>query len=223
MDGCVHAWSVAKLWASQRVRVLQPSRLLSSWNFPDTNTVVHCHFQGIFPTQGSNSHLLCLLHWQPDSLPLSHLGSPWIMDVYVCLVPQSCSTLCDPTDCNPPGSAVHGIPQAGILEYVVISFSRESFWPMDWTQVSCTADRFFTVWATREALDYGFFCLKVLLLLLLSRFSCARLCATPWTAAYQASPSMGFSRQEHWSGLPFPSPMHESEKWKWSPSVVSDS
>jgi len=37
---------------------------------------------------------------------------------------------------------------------------------------------------------------------------------TPWTAAYQASPSMGFSRQEHWSGLPFPSPMHESGKWK---------
>ena len=42
-------------------------------------------------------------------------------------------------------------------------------------------------------------------------------------AAHQASPSLGFSRQEHWSGLPFPSPMHESEKWKWSHSVVSDS
>ena len=41
-------------------------------------------------------------------------------------------------------------------------------------------------------------------------------------AAYQAHPSLGFSRQEHWSGLPFPSPMHESEKWKWSRSVVSD-
>ena len=45
----------------------------------------------------------------------------------------------------------------------------------------------------------------LLLLLLLSRFSRVRLCATPWTAAYQASPSMGFSRQVHWSGLPFPS------------------
>ena len=42
-------------------------------------------------------------------------------------------------------------------------------------------------------------------------------------AAHQAPPSLGFSRQEHWSGLPFPSPMHESEKWKWSRSVVSDS
>ena len=61
-----------------------------------------------------------------------------------------------------------------------------------------------------------------LLLLLLSCFSRVRLCATPETAAHQASPSLGFSRQEHWSGLPFP-PMHESEKWKWSYSVVSGS
>ena len=49
-------------------------------------------------------------------------------------------------------------------------------------------------------------------LLLLHRFSRVRLCATPETAAHQAPPSLGFSRQEHWSGLPFPSPMHESEK-----------
>ena len=61
------------------------------------------------------------------------------------------------------------------------------------------------------------------LLLLLSRFSHVRLCAIPWTAAHQAPPSLGFSRQEHWSRLPFPSPMHESEKWKWNHSVLSDS
>ena len=67
------------------------------------------------------------------------------------------------------------------------------------------------------------FLVYLLLLLLLSRFSCVRLCATPSTAAHQAPRSLGFSRQEHWSGLPFPSPMHESEKWKWSRSVVSDS
>ena len=54
--------------------------------------------------------------------------------------------------------------------------------------------------------------LTVKLLLLLSRFSPFRLCATPEMAAHQAPPSLGFSRQEHWSGLPFPSPMHESEK-----------
>ena len=64
---------------------------------------------------------------------------------------------------------------------------------------------------------------KALLLLLLSRFSRVRFCAAPETAAHQAPPSLGFSRQEHWSGLPFPSSMHESEKWKRSCSVVSDS
>ena len=55
-----------------------------------------------------------------------------------------------------------------------------------------------------------------LLLLLLSHVSHVQLCVTPLTAAHQAPPSLGFSRQEHWSGLPFPPPMHENEKWKWS-------
>ena len=62
-----------------------------------------------------------------------------------------------------------------------------------------------------------------MLLLLLSRFSRVQLCATPQTAAHQAPPSLGFSRQGHWSGLPFPSPMHEREKGKRSRSVVSNS
>ena len=52
--------------------------------------------------------------------------------------------------------------------------------------------------------------------------SCLTLC-DPQTAAHQAPLSPGFSRQEYQSGLPFPSPMHEGEKWKWSRSVVSDS
>ena len=58
--------------------------------------------------------------------------------------------------------------------------------------------------------------------MLLSHFNRVRLCVTPEMAAHQACPSLGFSRQEHWSGLPFPSPMHESEKWKGSRSVMSD-
>ena len=58
-----------------------------------------------------------------------------------------------------------------------------------------------------------------LLLLLLNRFSRVWLCVTPQMAAHQAPLSLGFSRQEQWSGLPFPSSMHESEKWKWSCSV----
>ena len=69
-----------------------------------------------------------------------------------------------------------------------------------------------------------YYVLTILLhvLLLLSRFSRVRLCATPETAAHQAPPPLGFSRQQYWSALPFPSPMHESEKWKWSGSVMSD-
>ena len=63
----------------------------------------------------------------------------------------------------------------------------------------------------------------LLLLLLLSHFSHVQLCVTPQMAAHQAPPSLGFSRQEHWSWLPFPSPMHESERWKWSRSFVSNS
>ena len=62
-------------------------------------------------------------------------------------------------------------------------------------------------------------CLK-LLLLLLSCFSRVRLC-DPIDGSPPGSSVLGFSRQEHWSGLPFPSPMHESEKWKWSCSVNS--
>ena len=67
---------------------------------------------------------------------------------------------------------------------------------------------------TRETLDTvsRHLHFDILLLLLLSRITRVRLCATPYMAAHQAPPSLGFSRQEHWSGLLFPSPMHESEK-----------
>ena len=63
------------------------------------------------------------------------------------LVAQWCPTLCDPRDYSPPGSSVHGICQARILEWVAISFSRGSSQPRDWTQVSCVAGRLFTIWA----------------------------------------------------------------------------
>ena len=66
-------------------------------------------------------------------------------------VAQSCLTLCNPMDCSPPGSSVHGILQARILEWVAISSSRGSSQPWDWTSVSCIAGRFFTIWDTREA------------------------------------------------------------------------
>ena len=66
---------------SQRPYGLQPARFLYPWDFPGKNTRMSCLFliKGIFPTQGLNLCLLCLLHWQADSLPLSHLESPKIM------------------------------------------------------------------------------------------------------------------------------------------------
>ena len=68
------------------------------------------------------------------------------------LVAQSCLALCNPMDWGPPGSSVHGILQARILEWVAISFSRGPSRPRDRTQVSCITGGFFTVWVTREAL-----------------------------------------------------------------------
>ena len=80
------------------------------------------------------------------------------------LVIQSRQTLCDPMDCNPPGSSVHGILQARILNLVAFPFSRKSFQPRDQTWVSCTAGRFFTIWATRDVKNriwtYSYRCTK---------------------------------------------------------------
>ena len=77
--------------------------------------------------------------------------------IYVCmcvcvLVAQSCLTLCDSMNCSLPGFLVRGILQARIREWVAILFSRGSSWSRDQTWVSYTAGRFFTIWATGEAL-----------------------------------------------------------------------
>ena len=66
-------------------------------------------------------------------------------------VTQSCAAPCNPIDCSPPGSSVHGIFQARVLEWVATSFSRGTSRPGDRTQVSHMAGRRFTHWATREA------------------------------------------------------------------------
>ena len=103
-----------------------------------------------FPVLHSTSFLFCFflvsntdLQDLPDSL----------MDIVseVSEVVQLYLTLCDPVDCSPPCSSVHGILQARILEWVAISFSRGSSWPRDWTQVSRIAGRCFNLWATWEA------------------------------------------------------------------------
>ena len=68
-------------------------------------------------------------------------------------ITQSCPALCDPMDRNLPGSSVHGIFQARVLEWVAISFSRGFSQPRDQTPVSCIASRRFTVLATMEDLN----------------------------------------------------------------------
>ena len=99
-------------------------------------------------------------HFLHDSL-LSTPGLPSFMLVWshssdmntqhVCvLVTQLCLTLCNPLDCSPPGSYVHGILRARILEWVAVPFFRGSQ-PWDRTQISRIAGEFFTDWATREA------------------------------------------------------------------------
>ena len=190
-----------------------------------------------------------------------------------------------PVACSVPGSSVHGISQARILEWGAISFSRASSWTRNRTCVSCISRQFLYHWATREGQSNmtdtltrkGQRYTKKTAMWPQAEIGVMHLTsqATPritgnhqklketwkkfaptsfrggmtlsphWfqtsaTAAAKSlqsyptlcdpidgsppgSPSLGFSRQEHWSGLPFPSPMHESEKWKWSRSVVSDS
>ena len=75
-------------------------------------------------------------------------GSVFMTNLSESEVAQLCPTLCDSMDCSLPGSSVHGIFQAIVLEWIAISFSRGSSWPRDRTQVSCIVDRRFTVWAT---------------------------------------------------------------------------
>ena len=95
---------------------------------PSKNTAVGCHalLQGIFPTQGSNPCLLCLLHWQAGSLPRAPPGKPHPHPAAAAGAKflQSCPTLCDPIDSSPPGSPVPGILQARTLEWVAISLSN---------------------------------------------------------------------------------------------------
>ena len=79
--------------------------------------------------------------------------------IVVALITKLCLTLWDSMDCNPPGSTVHGISQARILEWVAISFSRKSSQPRDPTHISCIAGGTLYHCTTWEApLDMGFVC-----------------------------------------------------------------
>ena len=82
----------------------------------------------------------------------SHVSLAMLWALFQHLVTHLCPTLCNLTNCGPPGSSVHGILQARIPEGVAIPLFMGSFWPRDQMWVSCIAGRFFTIWATREAL-----------------------------------------------------------------------
>ena len=122
-------------------------------------------------------------------------------NTYVCVCAQLCPTLCNPMDCSLPGFSIQGIFQTRILEWVAIPFSRGSSWLSGQTCVSCfysTGRWTLYHWAPWEAHFTQWKLVKSL--------SHVQLFVTPWTVAHLALLSMGFSRQEYWSGLPFPSP-----------------
>ena len=122
---------------------------------------------GDLPIQGSNPHLLHLLHWQVGSLPLVVPGKPHVL--------------------------IYHITQ---LKHLALPSPKSDF---KYSNIHCSAAA-----AAAKSLQ-----------------SCPTLC-NPRDGSPSGSPSLGLSRQEHWSELSFPSPMHESEKWKWSRSVMSD-
>ena len=149
---------------------------------------------------------------------IPQLTSRFIMCVCGKLL-QLYSSLCEPMDCSPSDSSVHGILQARILKWIATPSSRGSSRPQDSTRISMSpalAGGFFTTSATWEAQVYhipsqitnGIFyvwmcvCTQMCVYHAKSCDLVAKSCltlATPWTVACQASLFMGFSRQEYWS------------------------
>ena len=112
-------------------------------NWERGNSPAHC-----FQTPSATAHLPaspedCLWIWTASLLSLS---PAYLLNEAA----QSCLTPCNPMGCSLLLSSVHGISQAGVLEWVSISFSRGSSWPRDQTRVSCIVGRSFTIWATKE-------------------------------------------------------------------------
>ena len=97
-----------------------------------------------FPLAFSSLYVSISLYLHLSIFPSYEDPSHCISRYCCCLVTKSCLTLCNPIDCSPPGSSVHGVSQARILEWVSIFFYRGSSWPRDWTHVSCLAGRFLT-------------------------------------------------------------------------------
>ena len=137
----------AVLFDSLRPHGLQPATLLYPWNFPGRNTGVGCHFlfQGSFQPR-DRAHIYGFSCTGRQIL--SHYTTWEALPMVLCavhLVTQLCPTLCDPMDCRPPISSVHGVSPGRILEWSAMPSSRGSSQPRDGTQVSHTAGRFFPI------------------------------------------------------------------------------
>ena len=122
------------------------------WAIPHDSTcdIILLIFYGNLQAKAGN--------WASEEMTCAWSHSTWwewsrvlvICEVVGGLVAKSCLSLCDPMDCSLPGSSALGILQPRILEWVAVSFSRGSFQPMNWSQVSCIVGRSFTNWAMRE-------------------------------------------------------------------------
>ena len=230
------------------LRTHPPGRLLSPWDFPGKNTGVSCHFllHGIFPIQGSNLHLQCLVHFQADSLPLSHLGNPeisvlgakgvfgrWAIaqkiegakQIRIELLSSPLNLpFCNNNNCVLPELAslvAQKVKRLSAMQETVFqpwvgkipwrkkwqptpvflpgkSHGRRSligYCPWGRKESDTTERLHFTSLHFTSSLNYAV-CLAAQL--------CLTLC-DPRGCARQIPLSMGFSRQECWSGLPFPS------------------
>ena len=150
--------------------------------FPGENTWAGCHslLQGTFLTHRSNLRLLHLLHWQVDSLSLVPPRKPRASReapvLDLAATAAAKSLQSCLTLCDPIDGSPPDSPVPGILQARTL----------EWVAIS-----FSNTWNWK---------VKV------KSLSRVRLLATPWTAAHQAPLSMGFSRQEYWSGWPLPSP-----------------
>ena len=164
---------------SVRPHILQPTRLRCPWDSPGKNTGVGCHF------------LLQCMKVKSESE-----------------VAQSCWTLRNPMDCSLPGSSVHGIFQAIVLAAATVAKLLQSCPtlcdPIDSSPPGSPVPGILQArileWVAISFSNAWRWKMKV------KSLSRVRLWVTPRTAAYPAPPSMEFSRQEYWSGVPSPSP-----------------
>ena len=155
-DSSVHGISQARILEWVAVSFSRGSSQPRDW-------ILILHYRQILYTEPPGKpHLTCMVDFiflaQFTKSFTNFIGTNWIVTLLPklirkwkkVLVAQSCWTLCDHKDGSPPGSSVHGLVQARILEWVPIPFSRGSSQPRDRTQVSCIVGRFFILWAMAQ-------------------------------------------------------------------------